>query len=187
MSVFVSRRRFLSYASAGTLVALPAGARLAQARDPAPGRAERWLELVNTHTGEVATVAYRGAQGLVRSATARLEWLLRDFRANEQRRMDPGLYDQLADLALVAGREPRFEIISGYRSPLTNAKLASQGRGVARHSLHMEGRAVDVRLRGCSCAQLRDLAIGMQRGGVGYYASSDFVHLDTGRVRRWNG
>lgn len=183
----MSRRRFLGCAVAGGLIALPGGARLVEARERASSRAERWLELMNTHTGEVVSVAYRGAGGFVRSSIERLEWLLRDFRIGEQRPMDAALYDQLADLAVAAGSDPRFEIISGYRSPKTNAKLAVEGHGVARHSLHMEGRAIDVRLRGCSCARLRDLAIDLQRGGVGYYAKSDFVHLDTGRVRRWVG
>lgn len=186
MPTVLSRRRFLSHALAGVAVLPVASAALA--RSPAPGsRSERWLELLNTHTGETVSVAYRSAGGLVRSALGRLDWLLRDHRAGEQRPMDAALFDQLADLAVAAGHDPRFEIISGYRSPRTNERLAAAGRGVARRSLHMEGRAVDVRLRGVACAELRDLAIAMQRGGVGYYASSDFVHLDTGRVRRWIG
>lgn len=186
MPVPVSRRRFLSHALAGVAVLPVAG--VAGAWTPTlPVGTERWLELLNTHTGETVSVAYRGAGGLVRSALGRLDWLLRDHRAREQRAMDAALFDQLADLAAAAGHDPRYEIISGYRSPRTNERLAAAGRGVARRSLHMEGRAVDVRLRGVSCADLRDLAIALERGGVGYYASSDFVHLDTGRVRRWVG
>jgi uncharacterized protein YcbK (DUF882 family) len=97
------------------------------------------------------------------------------------------LFDQLADLAAAAGVEPRYEIISGYRSPQTNDRLAAASGGVAKRSLHMQGRAIDVRLKGVSCARLRDLALVAGRGGVGYYRSSDFVHLDTGRVRAWAG
>ena len=83
---------------------------------------------------------------------------------------------------------PHYEIISGYRSPATNEKLRQTGGGgVARRSLHMDGRAIDVRLAGCRLSQLRDLALAMNAGGVGYYPTSAFVHLDTGRVRSWSG
>lgn len=167
------------------------GAALAMAVLPRPGRAgalrERWLELRNTHTGEHLAVAYRLATGYAAGAMEKLNWLLRDHRANVAHPIDVPLFDQLADLADAAGVEPRYEIISGYRSPVTNARLADASRGVARHSLHMDGRAIDVRLRGVSCATLRDLAIAAGRGGVGYYRRSDFVHLDTGRVRFWAG
>ena len=101
--------------------------------------------------------------------------------------IDLALYDQLYDLALAARCDPRFEIISGYRSPESNAKMAAASRGVAKHSLHMQGRAIDMRLQGCSCADLRDLALAAARGGVGYYRSSNFVHIDTGRFRTWAG
>jgi uncharacterized protein YcbK (DUF882 family) len=84
-------------------------------------------------------------------------------------------------------RAPRYEIISGYRSPATNEKLRKASTGVATRSLHMDGRALDVRLTGCDTAKLRDLALALQRGGVGYYKKSDFVHVDTGRVRSWTG
>ena len=147
----------------------------------------RYLELWNTHTAETLAVAFRDATGLVAAALSQLDWLLRDHRANQMRRMDAPLFDWLADLADQAGVEPRYEIISGYRSPTTNASLAEAGRGVARHSMHLEGRAIDVRLRGISCAKLRELALAAPRGGVGFYAGSDFVHLDTGRVRAWVG
>ncbi|MFO1427215.1 MAG: DUF882 domain-containing protein [Steroidobacteraceae bacterium] len=120
-------------------------------------------------------------------ALSRLDWLLRDFRANEQTQMDPLLYDQLADLAVAAGVEPRFEVISGYRSPRTNAALAEAGHGVARYSLHMEGRAIDVRLRGVDQRHAARPRARGARGGVGYYRDSDFVHVDTGRVRTWTG
>ena len=101
--------------------------------------------------------------------------------------MDVLLFDQLTALAEAAGVDPRFEVISAYRSPRTNAALRAAGRGVATRSLHMEGRAIDVRLHGVSCAALRDLAVRAAAGGVGYYRASNFVHLDTGRVRAWAG
>ncbi len=151
------------------------------------GNAPHWLELVNTHTAESLQIVYRNAGGLVTPALQRLQWLLRDHRRNEAAPIDVGVYDQLVALATAAGVEPRYEVISGYRSPQTNAVLRGRSGGVATRSLHMQGRAIDVRLHGVSCADLRDLAIAAGRGGVGYYRSSDFVHLDTGRVRRWAG
>ncbi|MGB8326231.1 MAG: DUF882 domain-containing protein [Steroidobacteraceae bacterium] len=181
----LTRRRLVQLALAGA--AFGQIGRAARADQPRVLSGERWLELLNVHTGESLAVAYRTARGLVADAVSRLEHLLRDYRVNEQHPMDARLYEQLADLALAAGREPRFEVISGYRSPRTNARLAEEGRGVAPHSLHLEGRAIDVRLKGLSCADLRDLALAARRGGVGYYARSDFVHVDTGRVRTWSG
>jgi uncharacterized protein YcbK (DUF882 family) len=101
--------------------------------------------------------------------------------------MDRGLFPQLLALPRVLGVAARYEVISGYRSPQTNQALRAAGHGVAEHSLHLEGRAIDVRLVGVDCARLRDAALAATAGGVGYYAKSDFVHLDTGRVRTWAG
>jgi uncharacterized protein YcbK (DUF882 family) len=153
------------------------------------GSAERWLELTNTHTGENVNVMFRNASGYVQDALKQLDRVLRDHRTDELHPMDPALFDQLSDLALAADREPHYEIISGYRSPASNAKLRARGAssGVAEKSLHMQGRAMDVRLKGLSTAELRDLALAARRGGVGYYEKSNFVHLDTGRVRKWVG
>lgn len=178
---YLTRRQVVAAALAGA-VTLPF-ARVASASD----LGDRSLELFNTHTGERITAAFRTVTGYVAASLSKLDHLLRDHRANEAHEIDPALYDQLADLALAAGREPRFEIISGYRSPRTNANLASASGGVATKSLHMQGRALDIRLKGVSCADLRDLALQSQRGGVGYYRRSDFVHVDTGRVRQWAG
>lgn len=155
--------------------------------EPEEQAADRWLELTNTHTGEVAKVKFRDSNGYVEEALKGLQRVLRDHRTDQVHEMDPALYDQLSDLAIAAGREPRFEIISGYRSPETNASLQALSNGVAKQSLHMQGRATDVRLKGYSCADLRDLALAAARGGVGYYERSNFVHLDTGRVRSWAG
>jgi uncharacterized protein YcbK (DUF882 family) len=101
--------------------------------------------------------------------------------------MDPALLDLLHDVAMRAGRDPEFEVISGYRSPATNAQLHERSGGVASHSLHMEGRAIDIRLVGYDVARTRDVGLALARGGVGYYRSSAFVHLDTGRLRAWSG
>ena len=111
--------------------------------------------------------------------------LLRDFRTNEEHTIDPALLDILFQLQLEAHHDGPFEVISGYRSPQTNAALRSRSSAVAEHSLHMQGRAIDIRLRGFPTAKLRDVAIALQRGGVGFYPVSDFVHVDTGRVRKW--
>src|SRR5689334_14586065 len=189
MPPFTRRQLIQTAFAAGTGVAV---ARLALARGEAvketPAAVERHLELHNTHTNETVSVVYRRGDEYQDNAIASLRHVMRDHRNNDAHDIDLALYDQLHDLALAAKCEPRFEIISGYRSPESNASMAARpGSGVAKHSLHMEGRAIDVRLHGCSCADLRDLALAAKQGGVGYYRRSDFVHVDTGRFRTWNG
>lgn len=183
-----SRRQLIRSAAALALGSAFAGS-WARAATSAPladlPKGPRYLELLNTHTSEVVSIAYHDGRHFVATAMAKLEHLLRDHRAKEQHSIDPQLYDQLAQVAHRLGREPRFEVISGYRSPKTNATLADAGRGVAKRSLHMTGQAIDIRLRGIGCDAVRDTAIAMQCGGVGYYGKSRFVHLDTGRIRRW--
>lgn len=167
-------------------------ARLASAEDAAAAEAakpaERSIELLNTHTGESASLVYkRGAEYDI-AALATLKNVLRDHRNGESHDMDARLYDQLHALALGAHCEPRYEIISGYRSPESNDQMSSRpGSGVAKKSLHMQGRALDVRLKHCPCTDLRDLALAAKQGGVGYYQRSDFVHIDTGAFRTWVG
>jgi uncharacterized protein YcbK (DUF882 family) len=146
---------------------------------------ERRLELTNLHTGEKLTVTFHDQHDIAPDAVTALRHLLRDYRVNEEHEMDPGLFMQLTDLAREAGLPARYEVISGYRSPATNAKLHAAGHGVAEHSQHMEGRAIDVRLKDCPLARLRELALAAKKGGVGYYPRSNFVHLDTSRVRSW--
>jgi uncharacterized protein YcbK (DUF882 family) len=177
-SPFSPRRRLL----VGALIGSFGASGMARASDIAPQR-ERWIELASTHTGEALSVAYRNAEGFVTQALSGLQHLLRDHRNGAQHPIDARLYDLLADLAESARVEPRYEIISGYRSPASNAKLHGRSEGVAVKSLHLEGRAIDVRLRGVPSARLGEPA----RGGVGTYGRSDFVHVDTGRVRAWQG
>ena len=110
---------------------------------------------------------------------------LRDFRTGDQHAIDPALYDLLNDLRLATGTRSPFHVISAYRSPRTNSMLREHGGGVAKGSLHLQGRAIDVRLADVSSVSLRDAAVELRRGGVGYYRGPDFVHVDTGRVRRW--
>jgi uncharacterized protein YcbK (DUF882 family) len=197
MTAVSQARRRMVFTMSLSVIALPL-ARASRAFEPdanspesaaAAQRAaapERWIELTSIHTDEVVKAAL-GRKSADAATLAKLQHLLRDYRVNEEHTMDSALYEQLSDLAQAAGCEPRYEVISAYRSPRTNARLRANSRGVAEHSLHMEGRAIDVRLKGCDCATLRNLALKARRGGVGYYAVSNFVHLDTGRVRTWNG
>ncbi len=145
------------------------------------------LTLKNLHTPEVLEVVYRRGDQYVPEALAQVEVLLRDYRTGDRHPIDPHLLDILCEVAQSIGVDPVFSVISGYRSPQTNAMLHERSAGVASRSLHMEGRAIDVRLTRVNCADLADKALAMQRGGVGYYRQCDFVHLDTGRVRTWRG
>ena len=145
------------------------------------------LALHHTHTLEHLHVTYRDLHGYIEPALQRLNGFLRDFRTGEVARIDPRLFDILHTLSIACGGGT-FEIISGYRSPATNNHLRNTGGGgVARRSLHMDGRAIDVRLAGVPTARLRDAALALGAGGVGYYPHEDFVHLDTGAVRSWGG
>ncbi len=145
----------------------------------------RRLSLINTHTGETFRGAYWEAGVYQPEALQAINRVMRDHRSQEVHAIDTALLDQLAALYVTLGASQPYEIISGYRSPATNAALHAQSDGVATRSLHMDGRAIDVRIAGVNLSDLRDAAISARRGGVGYYEASDFVHLDTGRVRRW--
>jgi uncharacterized protein YcbK (DUF882 family) len=182
----LSRRGFLRGLLAGGSVAFAQGL---------PGRAfasesitpDRSLSLVNTHTGEELTTEFFRAGSYADESLTALNHLLRDYRTGDVAPIDPRLFDLLHDMARLADREPRFEVISGYRSPATNAMLNARSSGVARQSLHMQGQAIDIRLAGYRTDHLRDLALSMRSGGVGFYRKSDFIHVDTGRVRTWAG
>jgi len=146
------------------------------------------LAFVNTHTSESLDVVYREGQRYLTRAMARIDHLLRDHRTGEVHPIDPALLDQLDRLAamLGAGSDP-YHVISGYRSPRSNSMLAARSGGVAKKSLHMSGRAIDIRIPGVPLARVHEAALAMKAGGVGYYPKSDFVHLDTGRIRNWRG
>jgi uncharacterized protein YcbK (DUF882 family) len=146
---------------------------------------ERRLSFLHTHTGEKLTSVYYRDGNYREAELTRINYLLRDFRTGEVHPIDPGVLDILADLRGLCDRDTPYEVISGYRSAATNAALRSHSDAVAEHSLHMQGRAIDVRLEGFPTARLRELALGMRRGGVGFYPRSDFVHVDNGRVRFW--
>jgi uncharacterized protein YcbK (DUF882 family) len=179
-----SRRRVLE---AGGWAALSAAGVLADRAGAGEPLEIRRIVLKNLHTPESLDVVFRRGSQYVPEALGAVQVLLRDYRNGEQHPIDPGLLDYLYDAARAAGTDPLFSVISGYRSPETNRMLHERSNGVASKSLHMEGRAIDVRLAGVDCARLADQALGLQRGGVGYYRQSDFVHLDTGRFRTWRG
>lgn len=168
------RRRFVA-----ALAALPFTARAAL--DPGP----RVLHFAHLHTGERLEVEYARGADYLPDALDAVNHLLRDFRSGDVGTMDPALLDLLHALHGRAGSRRPFEIISGYRSPATNRMLHERSSGVATGSLHMRGQAIDVRLADVPLANLRDAALGLGRGGVGFYPGSNFVHVDTGRVRRW--
>ena len=145
----------------------------------------RRLAFRHMHTRESLSLAYAMGDRYDPDALARVNWLLRDFRTGDVAPIDPQLLDQLYAVSVLTGSQAPFEVISGFRSPATNGALQHRGRGVATHSLHLDGRAIDVRLADVDLADQRDAALSLKQGGVGYYRESRFVHLDTGRVRRW--
>jgi len=153
----------------------------------APGSGPKRIALLNLHTDERLEIEYFRDDAYVADALASIGHLLRDFRSGEQHAIDPKLMDYLVDVAGSVGVPPKFSVISGYRSRETNERLHERSQGVAKNSLHMEGRAIDVRLPKIDCAALAASAQDLARGGVGYYRTSDFVHLDTGRYRTWRG
>jgi len=176
----VSRRLFL-----GGLASLTGAALLAPHEALAFAREERVLSFFHTHTSERLTIPYFADGDYLARGLARLDQFLCDFRTGEEHAIDPGLFDILFRLREATGTKGPFHVISGYRSPATNARLRRAGRGVAKRSLHMDGKAIDIRLSDVRSSVLRDAALELARGGVGYYQKSDFVHVDTGRVRRW--
>lgn len=177
--VALGRRGFLQ-----KLAVLGVGLAAARTALAAGGR-RRTLSFVHTHTGERLTAAYYDQGAYCAAALRQVNVLLRDFRDDTVYPIDPLVLDRLFLLQSVAGGSEPFQVISGYRSPATNTTLREKSNGVAEHSLHMEGRAIDVRLAGVASAQLARLALQQSSGGVGFYRVSDFVHVDTGRVRSW--
>jgi len=145
----------------------------------------RSIAFQHTHTGESLSLVYAVGDDYLPEALSAIDRLLRDHRDNRVHPMDPALLDQLNQLASITGTKQPFQVICGYRSEATNEMLRARSRGVAEHSLHPLGQAIDIRLADIPLADLRDAALSLKAGGVGYYAGSNFVHVDTGRVRRW--
>jgi uncharacterized protein YcbK (DUF882 family) len=176
----LGRRRFLGIAGAAAFVGFAAPAEAASFL-----RRPRQLAFDNLHTGERLKTVYWENGRYLPEAMHDINWLLRDFRADLVHPIDHRLLDLLTALhGRLDTREP-FEVISGYRSPQTNAMLRATTDGVAQNSLHMQGMAIDIRVPGRHLRYLRNAALQLRRGGVGYYPHSDFVHVDTGRVRTW--
>lgn len=173
------RRRFLKTlaVAGGTLVARP--------RRVGASARPRSLGLRHLHTGETLTVDYAVGEAYLPDALAAVNRLLRDFRTGDIHPIDPGLLDLLHRVAGLLDTHQSFEVISGYRSPRTNAALRRKSEGVAARSLHMVGQAIDIRVAGVELVTLRAAALDLKGGGVGYYPASNFVHVDTGRLRHW--
>jgi len=179
--IVLSRRGFLtSLAGAAVTLAAPA----AMASVAAPAR-DRELSFYNIHTGEKLSATFWSDGNYLDDGIEQISWLFRDHRAGTAYPIDPKLLDLLHQLQSTIERQGEFHVISGYRSPATNDMLGKGSSGVARRSQHMLGKAVDVRLPGFDTLKLYKTAKSLRSGGTGYYASSNFVHLDTGRVRYW--
>ena len=143
------------------------------------------IAFVHTHTGESITLEFKRDETYLPEAVELLNQFLRDHRKGEARDMDPELFDILYEIRERAGSSAPFHLVSAYRSPQTNEMLRRTTSGVAKNSMHTHGRAIDVRLPGVETRKLRDIALELEEGGVGYYERSNFIHVDTGRVRRW--
>jgi uncharacterized protein YcbK (DUF882 family) len=179
-----SRRRFMQFGlCAASSFLLPEAMAAPTTRSVVP--AERNLSLLNLHTGEKLDTTYWIDGMYIGDELTAISKVLRDHRSGEEHPIDLKLLDLLSNIHQTLDGKQSFQIISGYRSPKTNAKLRQKSNGVAKKSLHMQGKAIDVRLPGRPLADLRKVALSYKAGGVGYYPSSDFLHVDTGRVRRW--
>lgn len=178
--ILLSRRSFLTSiaCAAVTLSAPGVFASTVAARD-------RELSFYNIHTREKLCATFWSDGNYLDDALDEISWILRDHRADIASPVDPKLLDLLYQLQSNIEHQGEFHVISGYRCPATNDMLARRSSGVAKHSYHMLGQAIDVRVPGFETCQLREAALSLKRGGVGYYSRSDFVHLDTGPVRHW--
>ena len=156
---------------------------------PRPGFAAdtdaRRLSFYHTHTTQRLAVVYYEDGAYIPAALEQVNALLKDFRTGDVHDIDPGLLDILYELRVALNSGGTYEVISAYRSAATNAMLRKKSSGVAKNSQHLKGAAIDVRLTGVESTALRDAALALARGGVGFYAEAEFVHVDTGRVRRW--
>ena len=182
------RKSYLGlWVASAMLFLIALGAAHAQAPGATSGRAaEHSLRLYNTHTNEKIDVVYRRGDQYIQSALAKLDYFLRDHNTNEVRHFDPSLYDILSELTASVGHPGgEIDIVCGYRTNSTNAALRAHTNGVAKNSLHIQAEAIDLRMPGVNTLKLRKAALALARGGVGYYPHSDFIHVDTGRVRQW--
>ncbi len=174
------RRKLLKAGLAFSSAAIMSGPSLADKTAP-----DRRLRLVNAHTWEKVDVVYWTKGVYIDDSLNEIEHLMRDHRANKSRPIDLDLLDNLHAIYKLSGTKERVHILSGYRTPETNAALRQRSSGVAKYSLHMEGRAVDINIPDVAIKDVREIAIGLQAGGVGFYRRAGFVHIDTGKVRFW--
>ncbi len=147
--------------------------------------AERLLQFRNLHTGEKLKTVYWADGDYLADSMREIEFILRDHRTGDKHVIDTKLLDMLHILQHKTDNRREFHVISGYRSPKTNSKLRNRSNGVAKRSMHMLGKAIDIRLPGTELKKLRLAALSMKSGGVGYYPKSNFIHVDTGRTRHW--
>jgi uncharacterized protein YcbK (DUF882 family) len=179
-----SRRRFLKWALlAATPLVTPASLSFAELHDF--WSSEKTVSLYNTHTGESLERPYWAEGAYLRETMSEINHILRDHRTDEIKPIEPRLVDLLYAIRSKLGTRKPFHIISGYRCPATNALLRKRNPGVAKKSLHIQGKAADIRLPGCHLSSLQRVAVNMRGGGVGYYPKSQFVHVDVGSVRYW--
>ncbi len=183
MPNLVRRRDLLKFGAAAgiTAIAAPAWAQNFDIWEP------RWAVLDNLHTGERFRAVYYANGSYLPDALAEATRVMRDWRTGDQHFIDPTLFDALHAIGGRLETRKPFQIISGYRSPKTNAMLHRRSNGVAEHSQHTIGKAIDLRIEGVELSNLRAAATAISAGGVGYYPVSNFVHVDTGRVRQWRG
>jgi uncharacterized protein YcbK (DUF882 family) len=178
-----ARRRFLKQMACGTLLAIGVPELASAAVRRVPFHKE--LAFQNTNTGDKLKLTYFEKGSYLKDALQEISYLFRDFRTGDVHTIDTALLDQLYDLKTLLGVKKPFHIISGFRSPFTNANLRKRSHAVAKNSLHTQGRAIDIRVEGLRTKTIRNAAIAMRSGGVGYYPREDFVHLDTGNFRTW--
>jgi uncharacterized protein YcbK (DUF882 family) len=182
----VNGRKFIFKTVGIWIVLLGLGANSRAGESPVQPEPVYRLRLYHTHTNERIDVVYRVGENYISSAVDRLDEFLRDHRTGDVIQLDRRVFDLLHDLTVAVGKpESEIDIICGYRTPWSNDFLRRTTPGVAEHSLHMQGEAIDIRMPGVAISQLRDVALSLHRGGVGYYPESRFVHVDVGRIRRW--
>jgi uncharacterized protein YcbK (DUF882 family) len=182
--VVLSKRRFIKQILYGSILAahIPS---IATVVASSRSSYHKSIALQHPQTGEYLNITYFEQGRYHKDALREIDYLLRDYHSDDIHPIDSALVDQLYDLKSLLGVRQPIQVVSGYRSPNTNAQLRHQSHRVAKHSLHMEGRAIDIRIDGVPTAALKKAAVAMQQGGVGYYPRADFVHLDTGEVRLW--
>ena len=183
MPNLVRRRELLALGAAAGLstIAAPAWCRSLDVWEP------RRAVLHNLHTGDSFDEVYYANGSYLTDALAEANRVMRDWRTGDEHFIDPGLFDALHAIGGKLETRAPFQIISGYRSPGTNAMLHARSKGVASKSQHTLGKAIDVRVPGVVLAHLHEAALAVEAGGVGYYPTSNFIHVDTGRVRQWRG